>query len=200
MKNQTQELERMRVDLDLLTACSNGDIKEIKYLLTSPEIINASIHDATRIGSEAPIVACKSNNIEILKYLFFSPDIDNHASLYITNNEKQNLPIIALLQSKEETLMSLLTEEQFKNKFDLNFTDIHNLNLFQYAVLNKRKLIIDTLVFDLNLEISEDLKNWLDGIKEENKFHKDILTILQKRNLDNILHTKLTSSSNKMKI
>ena len=64
-------------DLDFLVACEKGDLKLVKYLLTSPEIKEAG-HDFANLHEneeEGFRWACSNGHLEVVKYLLISPDL-----------------------------------------------------------------------------------------------------------------------------
>lgn len=68
----------------LETACINGSLSEIRYLLTSSQIrfnIDINIH------SDNPLfLACQSGNLHVVKYLLTSPELTKHADIYSRKN------------------------------------------------------------------------------------------------------------------
>lgn len=202
--NNNRTLEEAKIDLELLDACGQGDIEQIQYLLTSPDLlINASIHDLSRMGSEAPIVACENDKIDTLKYLYFSPTLKYHACFNVFNNKKQNLPTVAFFESKSETIIELLTNNQFKNKFDLTHLDIDNLNILQHASLHNEIDIAKILILELNMNCDKYTRDWLQGNNPQNQSYVEILELIEKRDLYQKIDADLNISkipSMKMKI
>ena len=63
MKNNLQQT----INKEFLDACKAGDLNQVKYLLTSPELkIHADIHAKKDLGFQ---VACGNGHLEVVKYL-----------------------------------------------------------------------------------------------------------------------------------
>lgn len=69
-----KDLPRDALDLKLITACYNGNMDEIRYLLTSPDLEeHADLHYA---NDKATMIAIAEQNTDILKYFIFELNIE----------------------------------------------------------------------------------------------------------------------------
>lgn len=73
-------LTKEQVNREFVVACTAGDIKAIKYLLTSDEIEhNADIASENHAGI---IRACLADNLEAVKFLLTSEEIQEHSYIH----------------------------------------------------------------------------------------------------------------------
>ncbi len=73
-----KDLEQEKINEAFVESCINGNLEEVKYLLTSPELkFKADLNDPE---NEALDFACVNNHIEIIKYLLNSPELKFHAN------------------------------------------------------------------------------------------------------------------------
>lgn len=123
----------------LETACINGSLNEVRYLLTSTELkFKIDIH----VHNNNPLyLACQSGNLHIVKYLLTSPDLKTHADIYSHKNRcfravcnSQHLDIAQYLVCEYKIEKSENIENYFKSK-KTPFA-LHVKHLFEMRDLN----------------------------------------------------------------
>lgn len=150
-----KELYRIQVNQKLSTACENGELNKVRYLLTSEEFADwINIHTSYDFPFR---IACRNGHLEVARYLATSPELKEHS---IIN-----------------------TDEDYA---------------FKWAEYNKHYHIIKFLIFELNIERSTAIENYLNAEKcEEIKQMfaiRDLNAELQKNLPDN------ANQSQKLKI
>lgn len=96
-------------------ACTNGDLKKVRHLLTSPKLkVQAEIHYNNDFGFRA---ACDKGHLDVIKYLLTSPELKEHANIHAESNEGFNG---ACAYGHLEVVKYLLTSPDLKNKVQLD--------------------------------------------------------------------------------
>lgn len=72
------------LEMFFILACSNNNLEEVKYLLTSAELEE---HPSLTVDNEPLRLACFSNYLEMTKYFLTSPDLKEHADIYTNHAE-----------------------------------------------------------------------------------------------------------------
>jgi len=87
--NQYQNLTQYDLDKCLIEACELGDIKLVKYLLTSNELSNhADINTFSHGENGLPLRnAFYKKNWNLAKYLLTSPELNIHADIHIASDD-----------------------------------------------------------------------------------------------------------------
>ena len=77
---QFKDLSQEGLNEEFRNACKKGDLKSVKYLLTSHELNeHADIHDDNDKGFRW---ACDNGHLDIVKYLSSSPELREHAEIH----------------------------------------------------------------------------------------------------------------------
>lgn len=218
-------------DDGLAQACWEGHLEIVKYLLTSPELKeHAYLNDHKEKDCGSLLNACGAGHLEIVKYLLNSPDLKEHAIINWSFMppigaacEEGYLEIVKYLLTSPElkehsiidiyTLVSSLVKDQLdvlkyltKSEF-LEYYNIHENSdiLFQRAIYHEANECIKYLIFDLNIDLTNDIKKHLE-ITEDNKknhtFINQIKIMFTARELENELQHQSSNSeiNNKKKI
>ncbi len=132
-------------------ACQNGKLSVVRYLLTDPDLYeNANIHASEDNGLNW---ACSEGHLELVKYLLTSPELKEHANIHAPN-----IFMRACSDGHVEVVRYLLTSSDLKEN-----ANIHEGNDagFKGAFLNKKLDIIQFLVFDMNIDKTKEIENFL---------------------------------------
>lgn len=173
-----------------LSACKEGLLDDVKYLLTSNDIKEKI--DINYDNDRALVAACSGGHLEVVKYLLTSPDLKKHADIkgdnyYCLTTACSNchLHIIKYLLTspdlKEHADIHVYNDEPFKIVmeenvieilhyfiFDLNITKTKHIerNLKLYPNDNIEKMF---MVRELNKSLNNELDNELDNNEVKNK-------------------------------
>lgn len=84
-------LSKEELSDQLLGFCDIGQLKEVKYVLTSPELKE---HADINYLDDAPLKwACYKNRLEVVKYLLTSNELKKHANISAENDEPFSLAL-----------------------------------------------------------------------------------------------------------
>jgi len=82
--NKYKKMVSKELNNALESCCISGDLNEVKYLLTSPDLksrANPTVH------TNSPLfLACREGHLHIVKYLLSSPELKKHADIYSDSN------------------------------------------------------------------------------------------------------------------
>lgn len=134
-----------------LIACEIGTVEILDYLLNSKEIkLNA------KIDSDAMFYrACSNNQVKVLEYLFKHPKVQQDRDFGIKSGELLQL---ACAYSDLNTIKFILTYPEFKDKINIHTKrDV----LFDTLIRNRKTDVIQYLIFDLNIEKTQEIKEFL---------------------------------------
>jgi len=163
----------------LIRACRNGNTDIVKYLLTSPELKE---HADVNAQDDSPLYAAlKGNHTEIIDYLLNSPNLEKHANIgnaLIHAIEKDDLNTIERIYLSFSDLYSDKTDE-----------------LFMVAYRNKSMATLHYLIFDKNIQKTEEISNCL--IENPNI---EVERLFQQRELNDNLNNTLHTNINKTKV
>jgi ankyrin repeat protein len=214
----------LQVNEELIFGCGNDRLDIVKYVLTSPEL---KIHANVNWEIDSPLrIACGRGHIQIIDYLLNSPDLKFHAShelarlsiiekaaydgqlnvlKYFLNHPKFEFSALKQINKDVLAIASghgfldmvtyLLTEPKFKN-----FIDLHSDNdrAFRHACTNEQMEIIKFFIFDMNIEKTTYIDNWL--LTGESDIAIEVKKLFEIRELTKGLNTELDENkSSKMK-
>lgn len=211
IKQLTIDKESLGKGLEL--ACIFGHISIVKYLLTAKELKeHAQIDFQNNI---AIMKACKHGHLNIVKYLLQSPKLKKHANIHITVSDMEDYPFMLAAEYNQDEIVKYLLKLKNKNKPSIKSTeygvvkeyllkgnlemfkyiiekeniDIHldNDYCFKFAVERKHYSIINYLIFELDINITNEIKNYLKEQKET-----EIEEMINKRELNKTLSKKLS--------
>lgn len=129
-------------DLDIdeifIDACGKGNLNIIKYLLTSPELIqHANIHakdNAYKIIDSPILTATSHGHIEVVKYLLSSSELKEHADVHANHDEvfrlavnNNYLSILEYLIFEYKINKTPIIENFLNHKHNLNSKIIKNM-------------------------------------------------------------------------
>jgi hypothetical protein len=71
------------MNYELLSACRKGELEEVKYILTNPELkVHADINFEDKVTMENALSeACESGNLDIVDYLLFSKELKENINI-----------------------------------------------------------------------------------------------------------------------
>ena len=137
--NKFKDMDHRALHTALETACINGSLNEVRYLLTSSELkIKIDIH----VHNNNPLyLACQSGNLHIVKYLLTSPELSKHGDIYSNKSRcfraicnSQHLDIAEYLIRDYKIQKNENIENYFKSK-KTPFA-LHVKHLFEMRDLN----------------------------------------------------------------
>jgi ankyrin repeat protein len=177
---QYQDIVQAEHSFGFRSAAEKGHLEIVKFLLSSPELtIHAKIND---FDDAAIIGACANNQLDIVQFLLTSNEIATHANIQAQNNASLRS---ACLYGHIDVLKYLLTSTELKNH--TNQTSLND-SIF---ILTRSKEIQQYLIFECNIELTENLKK----ITIDN----EILQMFSLRDLNKKLHNE-TNLNNRSSI
>jgi hypothetical protein len=106
---------QIQLNKDYLNACSVGDLKRVKFLLTSKRISrHAYIHYHYDTGL---ICACAYGHFETVKYLLSSPELTKHANIHAQSDAALRM---ACNNNKLEVVKYLLSSLDLKEHANIH--------------------------------------------------------------------------------
>jgi hypothetical protein len=83
----------------LIISCGFGNLEEVKYLLTSPEL---KIHaDAETLIDSALELSCFRGHLDLIKYLLTSPELKKNANLHAYEHDYIHTPFVNALSTNQ---------------------------------------------------------------------------------------------------
>jgi ankyrin repeat protein len=149
-----KNLDHRELHNALETACINGFLDDVRYLLTSTEL---NKHIDIHVHNNNPIyLACQSGNLEIVKYLLTSSELKKHADIYSNKNRcfravcnSQHLHIVEYLVNEFKIEKNENMENYFKSKktpfcaYVLHIFEMRNLKSSLESELNSEINSVD---------------------------------------------------------
>jgi ankyrin repeat protein len=209
----------------LAEACWNGHLEIVKYLLTSPDLKeHSNLNDHENNNCDGLLNACGAGHLEIVKYLLTSSDLQEHALI----NCKFMPPLgSACEEGYFDIVKYLLTSPNLKEKAELNNSALvsaisrdrleilkyllndpdlprtYNIHanedvLFGRGIYQDARDCIKYLIFDFNIEITDNIKKLLENptpITE--KFINEIKMMITARELSEELENNGSNTLNK---
>jgi ankyrin repeat protein len=113
------DTEQERLYEELMLACRTGDLDEVKYLLTSPELDeHATINIYNYKDISSPLTeACWNGHLEVVKYLLTSPELKEKADIHFKDDQALNF---ACYQGHLDVVKYLLTSSDLTEHAKLN--------------------------------------------------------------------------------
>lgn len=154
-------------------ACEKGFVNIIDYLIKTKEVVkNIELDFQENAGF---YIACNYNQSEVLKYYFEHKEYQSKKGLintvFIKSCENINLEMYQVL--KEFDLLNNINPEW--NKWQG----------FKLACKNEITEIINDMIFQMNLPLKDELKEWLKSERYER-----VINIFKKRDMYNSLKVK----------
>jgi ankyrin repeat protein len=168
-----------------ISACDSSNLEAMEFLLTNKNLKhNADIH----CSDERPFrIACRKGHLDVVKFLLASPTIKEHVDIDTCQNTGAT---IAVSYNQLEVLNYFLTSPDLKKHLDPHFGD--DL-IFKMAGNTQGYDIIHYLIFDYNIEKTEEIKQYL--IEDPNQ---QIIKWFEQRDLHQDINTELISNNNKI--
>lgn len=112
------DTEKERLHDELMAACRYGDLSQVKYLLTSPELDeHASINVSEKERNSPLTEACWYGQLEVVKYLLTSPELKEKADIHFREDQALNF---ACYQGHLDVVKYLLTSIELNDHAKLN--------------------------------------------------------------------------------
>jgi ankyrin repeat protein len=165
------------LDWPLSLAAKVGDLEIVKFLLTSPKLKDkANIHADDDYAFH---LACANGHLEVVKYMLTSSELDEHAHIHPYSNYK------IIIENGHLDILKFLLESKKLN--------VHAENdLIFISACNQGNLkIIQYLIFDLNIDVNENIKNYLKS--EINPFVEKVKHMFEMRETNESLEKELLS-------
>jgi len=146
-KEKFANAEKDDLDFYFLTACTNGYLDEVKYLLTSKDLKE---HPSVTEDAMPLSIACAEGKLEVVKYLLTSSDLKEHANVYAKETEAFKVACNRLCEEVVEYLIFEFNIE--KNQ------DIINILSFPKTPFDARVANMFTMR-EVNSELSQELNS-----------------------------------------
>lgn len=151
LENKKSRFIKLSVEDVFNNLCRNGHLHIIKYLLTSPNL--KDFHDTHTKYTSWIAPTCQRGYLDIIQYLFTSPELKNHPDIH-TNND------VALRSACEfyqfNIVDFLISSQDFKKNLNLHAEkDL----LFKTVFGNQNEKVMKYLIFDLNMEKTDEIRN-----------------------------------------
>ena len=177
-------------DESFRVCCSRGHLDIVKYLLTSPKLTKYSnLHAVQDFGFR---FACHNGNLEIVEYLTTSPDIIPHGYPDIHTNDNFGLLTSALNGYFDITTFLLTSPELTAVGHTLPSVHFENDKLFKFACNSQNNDLVDYLIFERNIQITENIHSYL---IEKCPISEVVWNKFSKRELNNALDQHLPQKS-----
>lgn len=151
-------------------ACEKGFVNIIDYLIKTKEVShNIQLDFQENIGF---FIACENEKIEVLDYYFSHLEYKKMSGLinkvFVTSCEKNNIKLYEFLKNIG---LSVKINPKWNKWYG-----------FKLACKNEMTEIVNDIIFELNMPLEEDLKEWL---KQER--YERVINIFKKRDIYNHL-------------
>lgn len=172
--------------------CGNGDIEMITFIFTSPELKDkVNIHSYNDFCLRS---ACHLGYVEVVKFLLDSPKLEEHADVLATDSTQMNSFLRACKKGETEIIQYLLQHDKYKTVLlpykEEGFIEILKTNKNSEEALDA---LIHYFIFDIHIEKTSTLEKFL------SLNYKNILDIINKRDLNTKLSSDLNIKSNLVK-
>ena len=187
MKYTHQELNCLsQDDLNNLLgqAVFRNDLEEIKYLLTSPDLVRHA-----EINSNYNILAyvCANGDLETLRYVLTSPELKEHADIHLDDDQALNsaigaghIPIIKYLLTSPELKEHSNLYVQYETGYYLALHNIFEANDFANRVKLLDYFTLDYAVEKKDAKIFLKLTEFADDIDLEEQISINLCNIIEK--------------------
>ena len=160
----------------LIYACHYGNIRYVKYFLTSTELVlHANVHGLNPLINDSLIGSVQKN----------------FPQLVLINSYKISKPLkTAFLQNHLHVVDYLIKSPDLKEHADINAASDE---IFKYAIINGHSEIISSLVFDYDIERTQSINKILDNYVNHKypSMTDEIREMFIKRQLKDQLHNEL---------
>jgi len=140
-KEKFTNLSWEEINKELISACSEGNIEKIDYLLNSKELKRNP--DLNYKDGEPILAACFKNHVKVIKYILTAPELDKKFDVH----SDQDALFISLCVLKKHDILKYLIEE-----FNIEETQ----DIKQYLRKSNDSLVSNMF---LNRTLKSDLPN-----------------------------------------
>lgn len=199
--NNYKNLSIDEINHEFTVACENGDLKTVKYLLTTPKLkTHAYIHTEDYYGLR---IACQNGYLEIVKYLLTSRDLTEHANIHVRDDfclrhacANGHLDIVDYLLTSPEITATGETHANIHANKDC---------ALKWACESEHLDIVQYLVFERNIPLTTEISEFLNNEFNDNPLGgENVLKLFSTRdsynNLKSTLPDKSTVTSKKIKL
>lgn len=182
------ELSLQELSQELYESASQGNLEELKYILTSPEL---KLHPAIHFAEDSALVVASSNgHIPILEYILNIPYYREQA---LTNHSL----LKAFLHNQLETAKFLLDSDTIPFKADIHAKEDY---IFRELLMAKNKEILSYLIFDREISKTQYIEEYLTRDSYNlNDFISEIKVLFELRELNKGLNQDLHENSESKK-
>lgn len=165
-------------------AVLKNDLEEIKYLLTSPDLVRHA-----EINSDYNILAyvCANGDLETLRYVLTSPDLKEHADIHLDDDQALNsaigaghIPVIKYLLTSPELKEHSNLYVQYGTGYYLIIKNIFEVNDFASRVKLLDYFTLDYAVEKKDANIFLRLTEYADDIDLEEQITINLCNIIEK--------------------
>lgn len=153
MKKNLKDCSKNELGLEFVSACRNGNIELVDYILTSPELENKpSVSFKSNLGL---IEACWYGHLNIVKYLLSSDKLKEHADIHAKNE----YPFLICCQLDYIDMVKYLgSSPELKEH-----SDVHKVKnqAFKDACRKNNYEILSYLIIDMGIEKSKGISDFL---------------------------------------
>jgi ankyrin repeat protein len=189
-----KDLSRKVLNLRFTLLCLSGNLEEVSYILTSPDLkVHADIH--TR-GDQGLIYAFDGKHYDLVKYLLSSTNLKEHADINVSHG---SVLLQCCVDGNLDMVKFLLSAPILKQHIDIEYHD----DGFILACKNHHLDIIQYFIFDMQINKTIHIKNYLNEKDNDKSFIEQVNHLFSLRELGENLEKELsteTENTRKMKI
>lgn len=136
-----KNLNESELNVALMTSCRCGNLEEVKYILTSPEL---EFHANPQSFSHTAFnLACSQGYLEVVQYMLTSPELKVHANIHANKHDYIHTPFVnAACKNQSHILYYFILELNIEKR---KYMD----DYFQYAPDSKFESLFE--IRDLNI-------------------------------------------------
>jgi ankyrin repeat protein len=181
---ESKNYDQVEIDVAFQSACLNGDVEKVKYLLTSPQLkFHPDIHMDKEFGLRA---ACMNGHLNVIKFLTTSPELKEHSD--ITYDNETPLSVASL--NNHLNIVKFFLESPILKKYSKKI----NEQIAFVAACEKNNLdIVKYFIYE------RDIKPPTNNILTRSRIHsiKEIDKMFEQRALKKSLEKDLTPNNTK---
>ena len=175
-------------------ACRYSHFDLIKYVFSLEKSHNIKLNE--QILFNAVDNAARLGKIDVISFFFLPGELSNSSKIPI-HKYGSSLLITAVRENQYEVVEFLLSNNKLKNHID-----IHQQNdlAFKYTVKNNNEKLLEFFIFDMNIQITKDIEEFLLIDLPSNQIAKRMFAA---RDLNDVLEKELHSDNiykNKVKL
>jgi ankyrin repeat protein len=147
--------KQKKLNLKLLKFCKEGNVEQVKYLLTSSTL---RVHANINCFNDSPLkYACQNGHLELVKYLLTSLELKKYANIYADNSSAIKS---ACRNGHLSIIHYLLTSKDLTNR-----VDVHSYKdaVFFTSLFSGRIEVLKYLIFDFNISLNPYIADYLNN-------------------------------------